>query len=134
MPPKVTAPPSDGESLEPGERALGSWPAEPVRTDGGTDRVGRLVLTSHRVLFFGSAGLFGRRSGVRPPMFTFPLERLSVQLAQYWMTVGYGDRVEMPGLVLDGHGFRLARETPAGPVKDALVRAREARRAELSRS
>lgn len=114
-----------------GERYLASWPVEPAEGDRTTDRAGWLVLTSQRCRFFHKAGLLGGRLE-KPPRLAWNLEALrSVVPQRFWMKIGYGDRLEMPGLGIDGYGFRLNRDTPSGPVVQAILNARDARRAEL---
>jgi len=120
--------------LARGEQLLGSWPVEPAAGDRSVDRPGWLILTSRRCLFYHKAGVLGGRLE-EPPSLQWPLEEVrSVAAQQFWMRIGYGDKVEMPGLGIDGYGFRLARESPSGPVVEAILRARDARRAELHRS
>jgi len=117
--------------LERGERFLGSWPAEPAEGDRTTDRAGWLVLTSRHFRFFHKAGFLGGRLE-KPPRLSWNVEELRSVVAQrFWMKIGYGDRLEMPGLGIDGYGFRLNRETPSEPVVRAVREARDARRTEL---
>lgn len=124
--------PSGGEfPLGPGERLLGRWPAEPAVDDRNVGRSGWLVVTDRRWLFFESAGFFGGRVESVPRL-DQPIERVAQAVAhRFWMPIGYGDRMELPGLVIDGHGFRLPRETAVAPVIETIERAREARRSAL---
>jgi hypothetical protein len=117
--------------LARGERLLGSWPVEPAEGDRTTDRAGWLVLTSQRCLFFRKVGLLGSRLE-QPPRRAWKTEELKVvNPHRFWMRVGYGDRLEMPGIAIDGQGFRLPRDTAPGAVVTALRNARDARRNEL---
>lgn len=114
-----------------GERVLGHWRVEPAEEDRTTDRGGWLVLTNRRCLFFRKAGLLGGRLE-KPPQLTWFIESVQSVVAQrFWMRIGYGDRMEMPGVGIDGYGFRLPRDTPPGPVVEAILGARNARRTEL---
>jgi hypothetical protein len=124
--------PAEQVELERQERVLRLWPVEPVRPDGSTDRSGWLVLTNRRLLFHRRAGLLSGGRLERPPLSVWRLEAIrSIRLEQYWMNVGYGDRVEIPGISVDGQGFRLNRETPSSGVREEIERARAARRAEV---
>ncbi len=69
---------------------------------------------------------------MEPPRFARRLEELStVEVHRYWMSIGYGDRVEIPGVVVDGQGFRLQRESSSSGVRSAIESARRSRRGEL---
>jgi hypothetical protein len=128
----MSEPALDAVDLEAGEKPLKQWAVEPVRTDLSTDRVGWMVLTSHRCLFFPKAGLLGGSRVAKPAAFAWRLEKIrAVSPQRYWMSVGYGDRLEIPGFAIDGQGFRLNRETPARGVLDDILKARQSRRAEL---
>lgn len=128
----MSEPPWDAIGPEAGEKLLRRWPVEPVRSDHSTDRAGWMVLTSHRCLFFPKVGLFGGSRFARSATFVWRLEEIrSVNLEQYWMTVGYGDRLEIPGFSINGKGFRLNRGTPSRGVLEEILKTREARRAEL---
>jgi hypothetical protein len=115
-----------------GERWLGAWPVEAALPDGGTGPSGWLVLTSRRTAFYRKLGLFGSGRLEKPPQFSWPLEDVrSVESRRYEMKIGYGDRLVIPGVAVNGQGFRLNRETPSPGVVEALERARKARRSEL---
>lgn len=117
--------------LTRGERLVGSWPVEPAAEDRTVDRPGWLILTSRRCLFCHEAGTLGERLE-EPPRLQWKIEDVrSVAPQKFWMRIGPGDRVEVSGLGIDGYGFRLPRETPPDPIVEAILRAREARRAEL---
>lgn len=116
---------------EPGEQPVKSWVVEPMRPDGTPGRAGWLVLSSYRIRFFRRAGLLGGGRPERPATFTARLESVRTTPTRYWMKVGYGDRVEMGGVVLDGQGFRLNREVSAQAVCEEIGRWRERRRAQL---
>jgi hypothetical protein len=128
----MSEPPSDAVDPEGGEEVLKQWPVEPVRADLSTDRAGWLVLTNHRCLFFRKVGLLGGSRVERPAAFTWRLEEVrSVSPQRFWMKIGYGDRLEMPGLAIDGQGFRLNRETPSRGAVNEILKARQSRRVEL---
>ena len=118
--------------LEPDERLLRSWPVEPSLPDGSIDRGGYLVLTTHRVIFYRKSGIFGSGRNPSSPVFVRRLEEVRTLAAtRYWMKIGYGDCLEIPGVSIDGQGFRLNRETPSHPVLVAIEAARRSRRAGL---
>ncbi len=124
--------PVEQVDLEGGERVLRLWPVETTRPDGSADRAAWLVLTNHRASCFRRAGLFGPGRLEKPPLFERRLEQVrSVTVERFWMKIGYGDRLEVPGLAIDGHGFRLNRETSSAEVRTEVERARQARRSEL---
>ena len=128
----MSGPPADAVAPEGGEKLLKHWTVEPVRADRSTDRAGWLILTSHRCLFFRKAGLLGGSRVERPAAFTWRLEEMrAVTPQRFWMKVGYGDQLEMPGLSIDGQAFRLNRETPSRGAVDEILRARQVRRVEL---
>lgn len=118
-------------SLARGERLVGSWPVEPAAGDRAVDRPGWLILTSRRCLFYYKAGTLSERLE-EPPRLQWKIEDVrSVAPQKFWMRIGSGDQVEMPGLGIDGYGFRLPLETSSDPIVAAILQAREARRAEL---
>jgi hypothetical protein len=118
--------------LESGERVLRIWAVEPTLPDGSAGRSGWLVLTTRRVLFHRKAGWFGSARTESPGQFERRLEEVrSISEEHYWMKIGYGDRLAIPGLSIDGQGFRLNRELPALGVLTELEGARRARKSEL---
>ena len=125
--------PPDAVDPERGEKVLTHWTAEPVRADRSTERAGWLILTSHRCLFLRKAGLLRGSRVERPAAFAWRLEDVrSVSAERFWMKIGYGDRLEMPGLAIDGQGFRLNREVPSRDVVEEILKARRSRRVELN--
>jgi hypothetical protein len=128
----VTEGPSAQVDLEPGETLVGLWPVEPVREDGSTARTGWLVLSTRRLLFYRAAGVVRSTRLEKPAEFAVRLEEIrALTPAQYSMSIGYGDRVALPGLRVDARGFRLRREANLGEVLPPIERARQLRRAEL---
>jgi hypothetical protein len=128
----MTDGPEGSVPLEPHEQRLRAWRVEPARPDGSADRAGWLVLTSHRIRFFQNGGIFGTGPVQLPPRFTWRLEEIrTVAPRRYEMNVGYGDRLAIPGVAIDGQGFRLNRETSAPAVFAEIERVRRARRSEL---
>ncbi len=90
------------------------------------------MLTSRRVAFFRRAGRFGGGRVEKPPRFLWALEQVrAIEARRYEMKIGYGDRLAIPGLAIDGQGFRLHREMPSAEVLGPLEEARPARRVEL---
>jgi len=78
---------------------------------------GWLVLTNQRCLFFRRVGLFGRGRVETPPRFSLRLNELhSVSPRESTMSIGYGDRVSVPGIELNGQRFRLGREIRSAQV------------------
>lgn len=128
----MPAAPSDQVDLEPEERLLQLWPGEPARPDGNVDRPGWLVLTDRRLLFFRRVGRWGSGRLERPPLFARRLEEIrSLERRTLWMKIGYGDRVGMEGIAIDGWAVRLGREAPSSEMTEHIHRARRARRAAL---
>jgi len=79
------------------------------------------------------AGLLRGSRVERPAAFAWRLEDVrSVSAERFWMKIGYGDRLEMPGLAIDGQGFRLNREVPSRDVVEEILKARRSRRVELN--
>ncbi len=126
------AAPGDDFELERGERGVAAWPVEPAVGPDGSDRPGQLVLTTRRLSFFRRRGLLGGGRLEKPPQVSWRLEKIrEVTGRRYELKIGYGDRIEIPGLAVDGRGFRLNRETPSAPVVETIETARRARRSEL---
>ena len=124
--------PSDQVDLEAEERLLCVWRGEPVRPSGDTDRPGWLVLTDRRLVFFRRLGFWGTGRPEKPPLFVRRLEEIrSVEPQRLWMRIGYGDRVEMEGVAIDGWAVRLDRATPSRGLIEEIDRARRARRTAL---
>lgn len=118
--------------LEHGEQLLGVWAGEPVRPDGSVERPGWLVLTDRRVLFYRKSGLWGGGRLETPPKFGRRLEEIrSVEPQRFWMKIGYGDRVEMPGISVDELRTRLNRNASSQLLVGEITEARKARRVAL---
>jgi len=112
--------------LGPGERIVASWSAELVPTDGSTARPGQLLVTTSHCRFFARAGPFGSRWETRPA-FSVPLGAIrAVEGRSFAMSIGYGDRVAIPGVAIDGVAFRLARGDTPSQVGAAIASARGA--------
>jgi hypothetical protein len=91
-----------------------------------------LVLTNRRCLFLRRAGLLGGRRFEKDPVFSRALEDLpAARPHRFYLRIGYGDRMEIPGLDLAGHEFQLDRETPSRNVLRQIAAARATRLAEL---
>ncbi len=112
--------------LEPGESVLATWTAEAAEEEAVRTRPGCLVLTDRRCLFYRRAGVLGGRRLEPTPSFSQPLGSLET-LAPYrfWMRIGYGDRVELPGIAVGTRRFRLVRGTDSAEVVRAFRSARE---------
>lgn len=111
--------------LEPGEVILGRWRAEPVWPGGRMGRGGWLVLTNKTLRFYLGAGLFrsGQPSGA--PLRVWRLQDIRHVISENQsLTIGYGDRIPLPGVVVDGERFRLGREISAPQVVEFIDRAR----------
>ncbi|MGA8303738.1 MAG: hypothetical protein WA691_04120 [Thermoplasmata archaeon] len=129
----MTDHPPDPVELETGEHTLGGWPVEMLGRRGARGVRGLLVLTTRRCLFFRQAGLFSGGKLVKPALFTARLDRIrTFSTREFSIPIGYGDRLEIPGIELDGREFKLNRETPSGPVLAEITSARHARLAESS--
>lgn len=124
--------PPDPADLEGGERVLRAWRSEPVRPDGTVDRPGWLVLTDRRLLFYRRSGLLSSGRLEPPPVFSCRLEEVrSAEPQTFWMKIGYGDRVAMPGVSVDGLKVRLNRDDSSQALVAAIGVARTARRTAL---
>jgi hypothetical protein len=118
--------------LGPGERVISSWSAQAVEGGNVSLRRGLLVLTNRRCLFLRRAGLLGGRRFEKDPVFAAALERLrTASPHRFYLRIGYGDRMEIPGINLTGHEFQLDRETPSRSVLLRIADARASRLAEL---
>ena len=112
--------------LEPGESVLGTWTAQAAEDDASRERSGCLVLTDRRCLFYPRAGILGGRRLEPTPTFSEPLGPLeTVAPNRFWMRIGYGDRVELPGIAVGARRFRLVRGVDPAEVVRAVRSARE---------
>jgi hypothetical protein len=114
--------------LAPEEHLLFSWPAELVHDRTAKGGMGQLILTDQRCLFYRRAGLWGGRRLEPNPTFSVALGSIrSITIRMFSMTIGYGDRLPIPGVEIDGTVFRLNRENSAEHVlaSIALARTRE---------
>ncbi len=106
------------------EFVLGSWTAELVGP-AGTVRTGRLVLTDHECAFVPAPRRLRRARDASDAELRWSLEEVrSFSVRRFFLPIGYGDRVELAGIELNGHQFRLGRETRAQDVLDAIQAAR----------
>lgn len=127
--------PTDQVELETGERIVRAWPVDATRPDGADERPGWLILTDRRLFFFRRVGRWGPGRLERPPEFARRLEEIrSTEPRRFWMKIGYGDRVEIPGLAIDELSLRLNRETRSREVFGEILGARQARRTALGLS
>lgn len=118
--------PEEGLDLDSGEQVLRRWKVEPVSAEGGVGRFGWLVLTPRRVLFHPMRGLLGSGRARGAPLFARSLEDIrSVSTHREYLRIGYGDRIEMPGLSIDGARFRLVRGASAEEVRASIERAQQ---------
>ncbi len=112
--------------LEPGESVLGSWTAEAAEEGAAREHLGCLGLTARRCLVYRRAGVLGGRRLEPTPTFSQPLGSLeTVVPSRFWMRIGYGDRVELPGIAIGARRFRLVRGTDSAEVVRAFRSARE---------
>ena len=124
--------PTGEVELESGERIVRAWPVDAGRPDAAGERPGWLVLTDRRLFFYRRVGRWGSGRLEKPPEFVRRLEEIrSTESRRFWMKIGYGDRVEIPGLAIDELSVRLNRETPSLEVLDGIARARRDRRTVL---
>ncbi len=131
----MSEPPWDRILRDRSERVVRHWPAESARADGEADRSGWLILTDRRLLFVRRGGWRARAQDAESPDVTLPLESIrQIEARPFQMRIGYGDRVVIPGIAIDGHAFRLPRETPAEEVRFVLEQAARSRRSGSDRS
>ncbi len=114
------------------EATLAEWPAERVLPGATKGTVGVLRLTRDRCYFVPRRSRFGVRRATPEDEFSRSLRDVrSVESRSFSMSIGYGDRVEIPGVAIDGTEFRLGRELSATSVVAAIG---EARRVALGRT
>ena len=119
--------PLDQAELARGERSLEHWVAQMIDERSKKSVVGWLLLTTERCLFFRRVGLFGGGRAEKPPAFAIRLGQIrSVSSRDSSMEIGYGDRVSIPGIELDGREFRFQRETDSALVVSMINEARHA--------
>ena len=129
---RMASVPTGEVELEDGERIVRAWPVDTARPDGTDGRPGWLVLTDRRLLFYRRAGRWGSGRLEKPPEFFRRLEEIrSTEPRRFWMKIGYGDRVEIPGVAIDELSVRLNRETPSLGVLGEIARACRDRRSVL---
>jgi hypothetical protein len=127
----VATDPSVPLELGPEERVLNRWAVELVGSEGRSSQSGWLVLTTHRCLFVRKTGFFGRGKRDPTPRFSTALDSIQTLTERSSsMSIGYGDRVSVPGIEVNGQEFRLGRETNPPSVVAAIASARRARRTE----
>ncbi|MGD0589066.1 MAG: hypothetical protein ABSA63_09810 [Thermoplasmata archaeon] len=117
--------------LSPGERILRAWPARTPTAAPGHPTSGDLFLTNRRILFMAKGGLFGRS---HPPTSARSMSLEGIGGAAPHRTelrIGYGDRMVLEGIELDGAVFELGREASSRTVLAEIASARRARRKEL---
>ena len=120
------APIESAPGLEPGESVLGTWTAQAAEEEGAPERTGSLVLTDRRCLFYRRAGVLGGRRLEPTPTFSQSLGSIeTVAPHRFWLRIGYGDRVELPGIAIGAHRFRLVRGVDSAEVARAVRSARE---------
>jgi hypothetical protein len=128
----VSAEPREIPGLGPGERVVGSWPAQLVQSGEKVSGRGWLILTNQRCLFFRRAGLFGGQRLEMAPTFTSRLEDLSTgRPRRFFLRIGYGDKMEIGGIEIGSHEFQLDRESAPMRVLWEISNARAARLREL---
>jgi hypothetical protein len=119
--------------LGPDERIVKSWPGQATKPGESTWRRGRLILTDRRCLIFLREGLFNRERLANKPIFVVSLERLdSLGPRQFFLRIGYGDKMEIGGIELNGQEFQLGRESAPLEVVSDIAKARTARLKDLS--
>lgn len=124
----------EGIELEPGEKLRGRWRVEPVGPDGSVEGTVWLVLTDRTLRIYPGGGLLSRGRIGKSPTWVRRLEGLgSVDRERYELKIGYGDRVLLEGLSLEGTHLRFPRGLSAVQVRAQVEQARRARREELER-
>ena len=111
----------------PPETTVAEWPAERVLPGATKGTMGVLRLTRDRCYFVPRRARFGRGRATPEDEFSRYLRDVrSVEPRSFSMTIGYGDRVEIPGVAIDGTEFRLGRELSGPSVVAAIAEARRA--------
>ncbi|MGA8710857.1 MAG: hypothetical protein WB786_06480 [Thermoplasmata archaeon] len=117
--------------LSPGERLLRAWPARTPAATPGHPTSGNLFLTNRRLFFVAKAGLFGRS---HPPTSDRPMSLEGIGGAaphRTEMRIGYGDRMTLEGIEVDGAIYELGRAASSRTMLAEIASARRARRTEL---
>ena len=120
-----------GIALEQDEHIVRQWAADAVELDGAEGPRGWFILTNQRCLFALREGWFGARASLDPGR-SVRLESIRYAgVRPLPMSVGFGERRALPGLELDGRGYRTGRSSPPGTILVAIARVRLARREAL---
>ncbi len=118
--------------LAAGERVVHSWPAQILRGDKPSSRQGLLVLTDRRCLFLHRVGFLTGRKFEMDSALAWSLSEIQTAFPKrFSMSIGYGDRMEMNGLEIQGRNFHLDRETSAQSILSEIAKARRNRLTEL---
>jgi hypothetical protein len=126
--------PSDplrGIALEPDEHVVRYWAVDAVELDGDEGPRGWFILTNRRCLFARREGWFTARASLDPSRSVRLEAILYAGIRRLPMHVGLGERGSVPGLELDGRGYRTGASTPPGGVLVAIARERLTRREAL---
>jgi len=117
--------------LEPDEVVVRRWAADAVELDGAEGPSGWLILTNRRCLFAHREGWLRARAALDPSR-SVRLEGIRFAGPRRLpMPGGLGERRTVPGIELDGRGYRTGTEAPPVGILAAIAHARALRREAL---
>ncbi|MGA7923581.1 MAG: hypothetical protein WCA77_06355 [Thermoplasmata archaeon] len=115
-----------------GEHVVHSWPAQILRGDKPSSRQGLLVLTDRRCLFLHRVGFLTGRKFEMDSSLAWPLSEIQTAFPKrFTLSIGYGDRMDINGLEIQGRNFHLDREMSARAILLEIAKARRSRLSEL---
>jgi hypothetical protein len=113
---------------EPEEHGVRCWAVDAVELEGVEGTSGWLVLTNQRILFGRREGWFGKQLSMDRGR-AVRLEAMRYAgLRPFLMRVGLAERGNVPGIEIDGRGYRTGREPPPSTILVAIARERVRRR------
>ncbi len=121
----MAAPPSF--PVAENEAVLRRWVAELVGP-GESVVSGELVLTDRQCAFVPARGFLRRPRGRSDATVRWRLEEVrTFSSRRFFLRIGYGDRIELGGVEINGTEFRLGRVTRPEEVLEAIQDARSRR-------
>ena len=124
----VTPDPLQSIPLEPDEVIVRRWAADAVELDGAEGPSGWFILSNRRCLFARREGWFGARTSLDASR-SVRLEGIRFAgIRCLPMRVGLGQRGTVPGIELDGRGYRTGTDASPSGILVAIARERVTRR------